>query len=167
MSPYVIQFRPVTAADLPSIQDLQDQCFSPGRFARAAYRVREGLPEFSKHCLCASIGDEVVASLRMTPVTIGGHGDALMLGPLAVAQRLAGQGIGRRLVGEALVRAREDGIALVILVGDLPYYGRFGFMAVPEGQIAMPGPVNPARLLAVELAQGALAAYRGEVAGLR
>ena len=167
MSPYVILFRPVTAADLPSIQALQDLCFSPGRFARAAYRVREGGPEFSKHCLCASIGDEIVASLRMTPVTIGGEGDALMLGPLAVTPRLAGQGIGRRLVGEALVRAREDGIRLAFLVGDLAYYERFGFAVVPEGRIKMPGPVNPARLLAVELVEGALAHYRGEVAGVR
>lgn len=167
MSPYVIQFRPVTAADLPSIQDLQDLCFSPGRFARAAYRVREGGPEFSKHCLCASIGKEVVASLRMTPVTIGGKGDALMLGPLAVTPRLAGQGIGRRLVGEALVKAREAGIRLVFLVGDLPYYERFGFAAVPEGQIKMPGPVNPARLLAIELVEGALGEFKGEVVAVR
>ncbi len=167
MSPYVILFRPVTAADLLSIQDLQDLCFSPGRFARTAYRVREGGPEFSRHCLCASIGDEVVASLRMTPVTIGGTGQVLLLGPLAVTPRLAGQGIGRRLVGEALVRAREAGIRLVFLVGDLPYYERFGFAAVPEGQIKMPGPVNPARLLAIELAEGALEEFRGEVVGVR
>ncbi|MEZ5924451.1 MAG: N-acetyltransferase [Hyphomicrobiaceae bacterium] len=167
MSPYVIAFRPVTAADLPAIQDLQDQCFGPGRFARAAYRVREGVPLFSRHCRCASIGEEVVASLRMTPITIGGKGEALMLGPLAVTPRLAGQGIGRRLVAEALEHAEADGIRLVLLVGDLPYYGRFGFTPVPEGQIVMPGPVNPARLLALEVTEGTLAAYRGEVKGVR
>lgn len=167
MSPYAIAFRPVKVADLPSIQALQDQCFGPGRFARTAYRVREGVPLFSKHCLCASIGEEVVASLRMTPITIGGKGEALMLGPLAVAPRLAGQGIGRRLVAEALQRAEAEGIHIIILVGDLPYYGRFGFVPVPADQITMPGPVNPARLLAVEVAEDALAQYRGEVVGLR
>jgi predicted N-acetyltransferase YhbS len=167
MSPYAIAFRPVTAADLASIQALQDQCFGPGRFARSAYRVREGVPLFSKHCLCASIGEEVVASLRMTPITIGGKGEALMLGPLAVATRVAGQGIGRRLVAESLQRAEAEGIRLVILVGDLPYYGRFGFVSVPEGHIVMPGPVNPERLLAVEVVEGVLAEYRGEVVGLR
>jgi predicted N-acetyltransferase YhbS len=167
MSPYVIAFRPVTAADLPAIQSLQDQCFGPGRYARAAYRVREGVPLYSTHCLCASVGEEVVASLRMTPVTIGGKGDALMLGPLAVAPRIAGQGIGRRLVAEALQRAEPAGIRLVVLVGDLSYYGRFGFAPVPQGQIVMPGPVNPARLLAVEIVEGAMAGFRGEVAGVR
>lgn len=167
MSPYVIAFRPVTAADLPAIQDLQDQCFGPGRFARAAYRVREGLPLHSKHCLCASIGEEVVATLRMTPIEIGGTGEALMLGPLAVTPRLAGQGIGRRLVAEVLQRAEADGVRLVILVGDLPYYGKFGFKPVPEGQIVMPGPVNPARLLAVEVVEGALKDYRGAVVGVK
>jgi predicted N-acetyltransferase YhbS len=167
MSPYALTFRPVTDADLPSIRLLQDQCFGPGRFARAAYRVREGLPLFSKHCLCASIGDEVVASLRMTPITIGGEAGALLLGPLAVTPRLAGQGIGRRLVAEALQRAEAEGVRLVILVGDVPYYGRFGFAPVPEGRIVLPGPVNPARLLAVELTPGALADYRGLVVGVR
>lgn len=167
MSPYIIAFRPVTDADLPAIQVLQDACFGPGRFARAAYRVREGLPLFSKHCLCASVADEVVASLRMTPIAVGGEGDALMLGPLAVTPRLAGQGIGRRLVAEALQRAETEGIKLVLLVGDLPYYGKFGFKPVPEGQIVMPGPVNPARLLAVEVTEGALGEYRGAVVGVR
>jgi predicted N-acetyltransferase YhbS len=166
MSPYVIAFRPITAADLSAIQELQDQCFGPGRFARTAYRVREGLPPFSKHCLCASIGEEVVAALRMTPVTIGDKGGALLLGPLAVAPRLAGQGIGRHLVAEALRSAEAEGVRLVILVGDLPYYGRFGFVPVPDGQIVLPGPVNPARLLAVELAEGALRDYRGTVVGV-
>jgi predicted N-acetyltransferase YhbS len=88
-----------------------------------------------------------------------------MLGPLAVEPLLAGQGYGRHLVAAGIARARERGYRLMILVGDLPYYGRFGFKPVPHGRITMPGPVNPDRLLALELEDGALADYAGLAVG--
>ena len=77
---------------------------------------------------------------------------------------MAGQGYGRALVAEALEAARKAKVRLIVLVGDEPYYGRFGFKPVPPGQIMLPGPVNPARLLAAELEAGALADYRGLIA---
>jgi predicted N-acetyltransferase YhbS len=70
-------------------------------------------------------------------------------------------------VGEALDQARADGIRLVVLVGDEPYYARFGFHPVPPGQIGLPGPVDPKRLLAAELAPGALQSYRGLIVAKR
>jgi predicted N-acetyltransferase YhbS len=73
-----------------------------------------------------------------------------------------GKGYGKALVAEGLARARAQGFRLVVLVGDMPYYGRFGFVPVPPGQIRLPGPVDPARLLALELVAGAL----GNAAGL-
>ena len=97
----------------------------------------------------------------MTDVAIGGKGGASLLGPLVVDPEFAGQGYGRALVSEALEAARARGVRLVVLVGDEPYYGRFGFKAVPPGQIALPGPVDPRRLLAAELEPGALPRYRG------
>lgn len=154
----------VTPSDLPEIAALHARAFGPGRFARAAYRVREGMPLCSAHCLIARLDGALAASLRFQPVTIGGVAGALLLGPLAVEPRLAGQGYGRKLVAVGLERAAVRGIALVVLVGDEPYYGRFGFKVVPARRITMPGPVDPARLLAAELVPGALEAYRGLVA---
>lgn len=157
--------RPVAAADLPKISDLHERTFGPGRFARTAYRIREGLPAISDCCLVATVGSQLAAAIRFAPVTVGGRPDALMLGPLAVEPHLAGQGYGRHLVAAGIARARERGYRLMILVGDLPYYGRFGFKPLPRGLLALPGPVNPDRLLALELAEGALADYAGLVAG--
>jgi predicted N-acetyltransferase YhbS len=101
--------------------------------------------------------------LRLTEIMIGGEGGALLLGPLVVATEAAGQGYGRALVSNVLEKAKDSGIQLVVLVGDEPYYGRFGFEPVPPGQIVFPGPVDPARILAAELAGGARSRYRGSV----
>ena len=103
----------------------------------------------------------MVAAVRFTVVTIGGAEGALLLGPLAVDPEFAGKGHGRQLVGEAMELARADGLRLVVLVGDEPYYARFGFHPVPPGQITLPGPVDPKRLLAAELEPGALARRSG------
>lgn len=156
--------RSALPADLPAIVALQARAFSPGRFARTAYRVREGAPDLSPYCLVALMGDRLVAAVRMTPISIGGQPRALLLGPLAVEPELAGRGYARRLVAETLDAARVGGEGIVLLVGDMAYYGRFGFAPVPPGQIRLPGPIDPARLLAVELEAGALAKFRGMVA---
>lgn len=160
--------RPLMPDDIPLVSALHDRVFGPGRFARTAYRLREAHAlaggKTSPFCRVAVAGGDLVAALHMTAITIGGRGDALLLGPLAVAPEVAGKGFGRALVTEALDAARASGIQLIVLVGDEPYYGRFGFKPIPPGAITMPGPVNPKRLLAVELAPGALADYRGLVA---
>lgn len=159
-----VNVRPVEARDLAAILALHRRAFGPGRFVRAAHRVREGRADFSRWCLVAELNTVIVATLRMTPVTIGGADGALMLGPLAVEPVFAGQGIGRHLVAVSLEQAQADGQRLVLLVGDEPYYGKFGFKPVPPGQIDMPGPVNRRRLLAAELQPGAASGYRGMVA---
>jgi predicted N-acetyltransferase YhbS len=102
--------------------------------------------------------------VRFTPIEIGGKGGALLLGPLAVEPDLANRGYGRGLVAHALNEARANGTQLVVLVGDEPYYGKLGFRRIPFGQIMLPGPVDPSRLLAAELVAGALGAYSGPVA---
>jgi predicted N-acetyltransferase YhbS len=99
----------------------------------------------------------------MTEIKVGGRPGALLLGPLAVEPEEAGRGYARRLVAETLDVARNAGIALVVLVGDMAYYGRLGFGPVPPGRIILPGPADPARLLAAELVPGALANFRGLV----
>ena len=166
MSPNVTN-RPLTPADFPAVSRLHAKVFGPGRFTRTAYRVREGAPALSPYCRVALLGDRLVAAVRFTPIIIGRVGGALLLGPLAVDPDLAGQGFGKRLIGEALEAAKADGVKLVVLVGDVPYYGRFGFSPVPPGQITLPGPVDPQRLLAAELQPGTLAAFNGVIAAQR
>jgi len=166
MSPNVTN-RPLTPADFPAVSRLHAKVFGPGRFTRTAYRVREGAPALSPYCRVALLGDRLVAAVRFTPINIGRVGGALLLGPLAVDPDLAGQGFGKRLIGEALEAAKADGVKLVVLVGDVPYYGRFGFSPVPRGQITLPGPVDPQRLLAAELQPGTLAAFNGVIAAQR
>lgn len=156
--------RPAVPDDFAAIVALQSRAFGPGRFARTAYRVREGAPDVSPYCRVAVTGARLIAAVRMTPITIGGRPDALLLGPLAVDPDEAGRGYGRRLVVESLDAARAGGIALVLLVGDTAYYARLGFGLVPPGQIRLPGPADPARILAAELQPGALAGFRGLVA---
>ena len=141
-----IVMRQAGPEDSRDIRDLHARAFGPGRFARTAYRVREGTPEFSPLCRVCRIDGRLVAAVRFTPVRIGGKGGALLLGPLAVEPDFANQGYGRGLVGKALEDARAVGIAVVVLVGDEPYYARLGFKRVPPGQIVLPGPAYPERI---------------------
>jgi predicted N-acetyltransferase YhbS len=163
-----IMTRPATPEDIPLISALHDRAFGPGRFARTAYRVREQMGpgrEISDFCRLATADDRIVAAIRMSEITIGGKPGAALLGPIVVAPEHAGQGYGRVLIKEAMDAARTAGIRLVVLVGDEPYYGRFGFKPVAPGAITFPGPVNPIRILAVELADGALAEFHGQISG--
>ena len=166
MSPNVVN-RPLTEADFPAVSLLHAKVFGPGRFTRTAYRVREGAAPVSPYCRVALLGDRLIAAVRFTPVTVGGTNGALLLGPLAVDPDFAGQGFGKRLIAEAIAAAQAAGAKLVVLVGDEPYYGRFGFSPIPLGQIVLPGPVDPRRLLAAELQPGALPAYNGLIAPQR
>ena len=153
--------RSVAPADLDAISKLHAHVFGPGRFVRSAYRVREAKGFYSKYCRVADLDGRLIATLRLTEISIGGTKGAALLGPLTVDPEFAGQGYGRKLVSEALEEMKTSGIKIVVLVGDEPYYGRLGFRPVPPGQITFSAPVNPARILAVELEPGAHANYCG------
>lgn len=159
--PSAIITRLATPFDVSAISALQSRVFGPGRFARSAYRVREGKGLLSRFCRVADRNGRLVASLRITEVTIGGTRGAALLGPVSVDPDFRGQGCGSQIIGETLADMTAAGIAIVVLVGDEPYYGRFGFHPVPRGQIVFPGPVNPQRILAAELVPGALAQFQG------
>jgi predicted N-acetyltransferase YhbS len=156
----------VTRLDLPAIFDLNERVFGPGRFTRTAYRIREGLPLISRFCLKAMDGQKLVAAIRFTEVTIGGQTGALMLGPLAVESGYAGLGHGKRLIADGMANAKAAGLKLCLLVGDEPYYSRLGFVVLPRGQIELPGPADPGRMLGAELAPAALSQFRGMVRGV-
>ena len=156
--------RPSEPGDAALIQQLHDEAFGPGRFARAAYRVREQAAG-AGFDLTAWRDGVLAGTVHFTPVTVGGRAGVMMLGPLAVAPAFKAQGYGRWLVEEGVARAWGCGAALVILVGDLPYYARMGFRQIPPGQLTLPGPVAQDRLLARELRDRALGDYAGPVSG--
>ncbi len=162
-----LQIAPVTQGDLAAISALHARVLGPGRFARTAYRVREGMPPISDSCMLARLSGQLIAAVRLTPVSVGATPGAMLLGPLAVETAFANKGVGAGLLAAAAERARNNRHRLILLVGNLSYYGRHGYQCVQPGQITMPGPVDPARLLACELQPGALAEYRGQVAAMR
>ncbi|ODS01307.1 hypothetical protein AUC68_00055 [Methyloceanibacter methanicus] len=155
--------RPETETDIPALNALSESAFGPGRFARSAYRVREGVAPVAALSLTAWSEGRVAGGVRFTAIRVGERDGGLLLGPLVVDPVLAGKGWGRALVEEGLARAREAGFGFVLLVGDMPYYARFGFQPTAQGAITLPGPVDPARLLGVELAEGALEGAAGQV----
>ncbi len=158
-----VTVRPVAPADFPAISRLHDTIFGPGALARTAYRIREGLPKHTQFCRVAHDGATLIGFIRFAPILIGSQGPVLLLGPLAVAPAYANQGHARRLIAEGLLAAEAGGIGLVILVGDVPHYGRLGFVPVKPGVVTMPGPVDPARLLGYELVPGALQRVSGMI----
>lgn len=156
--------RPEHPDDAPAVARLHARAFGPGRYARTAYRLREGAAHRADLSVTASVGSFLAGSVRMNAVRAEGPA-FLALGPLAVDPSFAGRGIGSALMRAGLDAARAAGEGLVILVGDHPFYARFGFTPVPPGRLALPGPVDPARFLWLELADGFSAQVSGVVAG--
>src|SRR5436190_24008920 len=153
---------PEKPEDAAAIDRLHERTFGPGRYARTAYRIREKLAHRLDLSYTARIGTLLAASARFTPVRIG-ETPALLLGPLTIEPPFRDRGIGKAMMERALSDARVQGHRLVILVGDEPYYARVGFKRVPNGAITMPGPADPARILAAELTEGALTGVSGVV----
>lgn len=152
---------PETADDSYEVEALLDLCFAPGRAALSSYRLRDGVPPVSALCLVLRNDMNVlVGSIRYWPVRVGGH-SVLLLGPVSVHPTTQGEGLGAFLMRESLEKAREMGWARVMLVGDLPYYQRFGFAKL-DG-VEMPPPTNPERVLGLELRPGAWADVTGLV----
>lgn len=162
MSELALTILPETADDAIAIERLHERTFGPGRYARSAYRIREGRGHALKLSFTARIGTLLVGSVRLTPICIG-ETKALLLGPLTVEPPFRGRGIGGALIERALMDAKAAGHRLVLLVGDEPFYGKSGFKRIAKGQVKMPGPVDPARLLVAELKAGAFHGVKGMV----
>ena len=154
--------RPETPADDPAVEALAAAAFGPGRFARAAYRLRGDTPHERELSFAAEIGGELIGSVRLTRIRIGDR-PALLLGPLVVVPPWKDKGCGKALLRLAVDTAAKAGHELIILVGDLPYYAPAGFKRLePAGAVIMPAPVDPARLLAAELVPGAADGLSGK-----
>jgi predicted N-acetyltransferase YhbS len=152
-SPFV--FRLEQPSDASVIDAMHHAVFPAGWTKRAAAVLRDGVPPDLALSHVATVEGQVVASVRMTPINIGGR-PAILLGPLLVSPEHAGQGAGRTLVRMALDAARARGHKAVMLVGDLPYYGPLGFEFLGRDVITLPAWVDPDRVLVAGLVPGAL-----------
>lgn len=159
--------RLATPADDQFVEDLQALAFGPGRFARTAFRVRERFPIDRSLSLVAEIDGVPVASVWMTPISVGGI-NGYLLGPLATDPKYRGQGAGKLLVREVCRQALARGEGeFVLLVGDEPYYGPLGFTKTTHGAIQFPGPVDPARVLLHAPDAGLAQRLAGPIAAFR
>ena len=159
-SPFRI--RDERASVVPAREALLDASFGPARFAKTCERLREGRRAAPGLSFVAMADGALVGTVRLWNVAIGGRA-SLMLGPLAVDCRLRSAGMGAALMEHALRRARMLGHESVILVGDAPYYARFDFDAALTEGFVLPGPVERARFLGLELAPGGLTGISGDV----
>ena len=157
---------PVLAAeapdDLPAIERLVDDAFGPGRFAKAAERLRETNQVLYDLSVTAKDGEALAGCVRQWPIRIGGR-PAVFLGPIAVDPAWRHHGLGGALVERACEAAREAGHDLILLVGDLPFFAPHGFETVPPDRVVLPGPADPRRVLARALKPGALDGLEGKV----
>lgn len=146
--------------DWHEVEALMDLCFAPGRTALSSYRLREGVDPVRALCLILRESGVLRAAIRYWPVRVAEH-PVLLLGPIAVHPTAQGEGLGGWLMQESLGRARDAGWDRVMLVGDAPYYSRFGFARLDA--VEMPPPTNPERVLGLELREGAWVDITGPV----
>lgn len=143
--------RPERPQDAPAVAALVAAAFGPGRFVKAAERLREGrLPDLGLSFV-AWDGERLAGSVRLWPITVG-ETPCVFLGPIAVDPAWRGKGLGEALVEAACAAAAEAGWPAVLLVGDVPYFGRMGFEGAPEA--VMPGPVDRRRVMVRPLTRG-------------
>ncbi|QGM45963.1 GNAT family N-acetyltransferase [Methylocystis heyeri] len=152
-----------TPADVEAREALLDAAFGPARFLKTCERLRAGRLPARGLALSAHEGERLIATLRLWPVRAGAGRPALLLGPLAVAQDRQSLGLGAAMIRSALSRAKARNHRAILLVGDEPYYARFGFERRLAEGLTMPGWVDPARFLGLELAPGALKDAHGRV----
>jgi predicted N-acetyltransferase YhbS len=160
------QIRLESPTDAGAVEALNADSFGPGRFAKSAYRLREGVAPVAGLSFVAveQVGEEEVlrGSVRFWPIRVGGH-EELLLGPLAVQGNQRGRGIGIALMQAGLEAARQGPWRGVLLVGDEPYYTKVGFSRLPPGRVKFPGPVDQNRVLGLSLKAGELLNLSGEV----
>jgi predicted N-acetyltransferase YhbS len=152
-APFAI--RSERASDVVAREALLDACFGDNRHARTCQRLRDGRAPAEGLALSALVRGRLVGTVRLWHVSVGGI-PALMLGPLAVEAPSRKFGAGAALMDHALAAAKARGHRAVILLGDTPYYARFGFSGAKTRELSLPGPFERDRLLGLELSEGAL-----------
>jgi predicted N-acetyltransferase YhbS len=160
-APFAI--RSERASDVAAREALLDACFGDNRHTRSCQRLRDGRAPAEGLAFSAVRQGRLVGTVRLWHVSAGGI-PALMLGPLAVEDSSRKLGVGAALMDHALAAAKARGHRAVILLGDAPYYARFGFYAAKTGDLSLPGPFERDRLLGLELREGALDGVWGMIA---
>jgi predicted N-acetyltransferase YhbS len=160
-APFVI--RAERASDVLAREALLDACFGENRHTRTCQRLRDGRAPAEGLALSALAQGRLVGTLRLWHVSAGGV-PALVLGPLAVDPSCRGLGVGAALMNRALTAAKARGHGAVVLLGDAPYYARFGFSGLKTTELSLPGPFERDRLLGLELRDGALDGAWGMIA---
>ena len=160
-APFAI--RAERASDVVAREALLDACFGENRHMRTCQRLRDGRAPAEGLAFTAMAQGRLVGTLRLWHVSAGGN-PALVLGPLAVDVSSRKLGVGTALMDHALAAAKARGHRAVILLGDAPYYARFGFSAQKTGELSLPGPFERDRLLALEFEDGALDGAWGMIA---
>jgi predicted N-acetyltransferase YhbS len=160
----MITIRQERPSDRPAREALLDEAFGESRRRKASERLREGRLPAEGLSFIAAEGRRVIGTARLWNIACASGQSALLLGPMAVAADRRDVGIGAELVRKAVREARKAGHNAIILVGDPPYYGRFGFRADKTANLRLPGPYERRRLLALELIPGALNGAAGMVA---
>ncbi|MBF9234724.1 GNAT family N-acetyltransferase [Microvirga alba] len=159
----MITIRAETIRDIEAREALLDACFGPARFQKTCERLREGRTAAEGLSLVIEQDSAIVGTVRLWRISAGPNRPALMLGPIAIDPACQSLGLGARLMRDALARAAAQGHEAVLLVGDAPYYERFGFSTKHTGSLWLPGPYERNRFLALELKAGALDGARGLV----
>lgn len=152
-------------ADVAARELLLDRAMGPKRKKKSSEKLRRGgRPSEGLAFVARDLSGAIVGTVRLWDITLGENGPAaLLLGPLAVEATSKNAGIGSALMQHAIAEAARLGHGAILLVGDAPYYGRFGFSADRTGSLAMPGPYERHRLLALELKEGALNGVKGTI----
>ena len=145
---------PERQADGDAVDALIDRAFGPGRYAKAAERLREGREPLRDLSFVAWKGDAIIGCVRLYAITIGGT-PALLLGPFAVEDAQRSQGLGAKLIRRACDAAAAAGHSVILLVGDEPFFAPLGYARGPALGVIMPGPVDLRRVLAMALKPGA------------
>ena len=159
----MVTIREERIADVAAREALLDNAYGVARFAKTSERLRKGRKPANGLSLVAADHGGLVGTVRLWNVAAGSGCNALLLGPLAVHPDHRNRGIGTALMRRAIGRARIAGHGAILLVGDVAYYGRFGFSAALTGELRMPGRHEADRLLALELKSGALAGACGAI----
>jgi predicted N-acetyltransferase YhbS len=156
------QIRLEALRDADRVEALNAESFGPGRFAKSAYRLREGVDPVASLSFVAVENDVLRGSVHFWPIRVGGH-EELLLGPLAVQSDQRGRGIGIALMQAGIEAAQKGPWRAILLVGDEPYYTKVGFSRLPPGRVKFPGPVDQNRILGLSLKAGELLTLSGEV----
>ena len=150
--------------DAAAVEKLNDVAFGADRYAKTVYRLRDGVArDVALSFVALGENDALLASLRFWPIMIGEATPALLLGPLAVQPELRGLGYGKALMRHGIAQARAQGHRIIVLVGDPEYYNPFGFTREQALGLALPGPVEERRFLALGLTAGALEGVGGMI----